>query len=71
MNTSKSHYCLEREQREVLLDVFTRFCRFSKGAFCRKSPISTGRNDRLKPDKLLNLIGHIGNKTRQFSVSLL
>ena len=25
--------------------VFARFCRFSKGAFYRKSPISTGRND--------------------------
>ena len=32
------------------------FCRFSKEAFCRKSPISTGRNDRLKPGKLLKLI---------------
>ena len=39
-----------------LLAVFARFCRFSKGAFCRKSPVSTGRNDRLKPGKLLNLI---------------
>ena len=47
---------LGREQREILLAAFARFCRFSKGAFCRKSPILTGRNDRLKPDKLLNLI---------------
>ena len=55
MSTSKSHYCEEGEQREILLAVFARFCRYSKGAFCRKSPVSTGRNDRLKPGKLLNL----------------
>ena len=34
--------------------------------FCRKSPISTGRNGRLKPGKLL-----IGHKIKQFSKSLL
>ena len=56
MNTFKSHYCQEGEQRETLLDVFARFCRFSKGAFFyRKSPISTKRNGRLKPGKLLEL----------------
>ena len=48
-----------------MLGVFTRFCRFSKGAFCRKSPILTGRNGRLKPRKLLNLILHIEDKIRQ------
>ena len=32
--------------------VFTCFCRFSKGAFCTKSLISTGRTGRLKPGKL-------------------
>ena len=56
MSTSKSHYCLEGEKREVLLGVFTGFCRFLEGAFYRKSPISRGRNDRLKPGELLNLI---------------
>ena len=56
MNTFKSHYCQEGEQREILLAVFAGFCKFSKGAFYRKSPISTGRNDRLKPGKLLDLI---------------
>ena len=71
MNTFKSHYCQEGEQREILFTVFARFCRFPKGAFCRKSPISTGRNDRLKPGKLLNLIEQIGDKIRQFSISLL
>ena len=56
MYTFKSHYCQEGEQREILLAVFTRFCGFSKGAFYRKSPTSTGRNGRLKPGKLLELI---------------
>ena len=45
-----------RRTREILLAVFARFCRFSKGVFHRKSPVSTGRKDRLKPGKLLNLI---------------
>ena len=56
MYTFKSHYCQEGEQREILLAVLARFCRFSKGAFYRKSPISTGRNGRLKPGKLLDQI---------------
>ena len=47
---------LGRRTKGNLLAVFARFCRFSGGAFCRKSPISTGRNDRLKPGKLPNLI---------------
>ena len=56
MYTFKSNYCQEGEQREILLDVFARFCRFSNRAFYRNSAISTGRNDRLKPGKLLDLI---------------
>ena len=56
MYTFKSHYRQEGEQREILLAVFARFCRFAKRAFFRKSPISTGRNGRLKPAKLLDLI---------------
>ena len=56
MSAFKSHYCWEGEQREILLAVFARFCRFSKGAFCRKPPILTGMNGRLKLGKLLNLI---------------
>ena len=56
MNTFKSHHCQEGEQRDILLAVFARFCRFSNGAFYRKSPISTGRNGRLKPSKLMDLI---------------
>ena len=55
MNTFMSHYCQEGEQREILHAVFASFCRFSKGAFYRKSPFSMGRNGRLKPGKLLDL----------------
>ena len=58
-----------RRTREILHRVFTRFS--SKGAFCRKSPISTGSNDRYKPGKLPNLIWHVGVKPKQFSVSSL
>ena len=47
---------LGRRTKGNLVAVFARFCRFSKGAFCRKFPISTGRNGRLKPGELLNLI---------------
>ena len=47
---------LERRTKGILLAVFARFNRFSKIAFCGKSPTSRGRNDRLKPGKLLNLI---------------
>ena len=56
MNKSKSLYCLEGEQREILLGVFLRFCRFSKGTFSKKSFVSTRKNGRFKPGKLLNLI---------------
>ena len=56
MNKFKSHYCQEGEHMEILLAVFAGFCRFLKGAFYRKSPILTGRNRRLKPGKLLDLI---------------
>ena len=52
-----------------MLAVFARFCRFSKGAFCRKSLTSTGRNDRLKPGKLLNLIWLIGDKKGCFNIT--
>ena len=66
MNASKCHYCYEGEQRDILLAVSTCFCRFLEGAFCRKSPIWTGRNGRLKLGQLLNLHGHIRNETKQF-----
>ena len=44
---------------EILLAVFDYFCRFSKGAFCSRSSISTLRNDCLNPGTLLNLVLHI------------
>ena len=56
MNTFKSHYCQKGEQREILLAVFARFFRFSKGAFYRNSSLLTGSNGRLKPGKLQDLI---------------
>ena len=59
MITSRSHYYEEGEQREILLAVFAHFCRFSEGALCRKSPISTGRNNRLKPQSWPKVIGRL------------
>ena len=53
---------------ETLLAIFVYSCRFSKGAFCRKSLISTGRNGLLKPGKLPSLIRDTGNKTGQVSI---
>ena len=35
---------------------FLSFLHVIERGFCGKSPISTGRNDQLKPGKLLNLI---------------
>ena len=54
-----------------LAGCFHSFLQVSKGAFCRRSSIWIGRNGRLKPGKLLNLIKDIGNETRQFSILLL
>ena len=69
ISTSRRHYHQEREQREILFFVFTRFHRFSKGDFCTKPLIFTGSNGRLKPSGLLSLTEHIGNKALQFSTS--
>ena len=57
---------LGRRTKGNLACCFHSFCRFSKRAFSRTSPTSTGRNGWLKPGKLLYLIGHIENQTRQF-----
>ena len=46
------------------------FCRFLKRTFGRKSQ-STGRNDELKPDKLLSLTERIGNEIGRFLKLLL
>ena len=56
---------------KIFFVVFACFCRCLKKPFCRKYPISTGRNDQLELCKLLNLTEHIANETRQFSVLLL
>ena len=50
---------------------FYSFLEVFEWGFLQKFSTSTERKDRLKPGKLLNLIGHIGNKARQFSISLL
>ena len=47
---------------------FTHFCKFLKGDFCRGSPISTARNDRLNLGKFLNLIEHISSVLVQFFI---
>ena len=46
---------VRKDTLEILLITLTRFCRFLKGAFRRKSPLSKGRSDRLKPGKSKNL----------------
>ena len=62
----------QREQNKGNLAwCFHSFLQVFEKSFCRKSPVSTGRNDRLKPGKLLNLIRHIGHQIIQFSIALL
>ena len=60
----------KENKRVTELVLFTRFCRFLGGTYCRKFPISTGRNGRLKPGKSLNITKHIGNRTTHFSTDL-
>ena len=62
MSTSKSHYLLGRRTKGNLAWCFRSCLQVFEKGFCRKSPISTGMNGRLKPGKLLNLIEHIGIK---------
>ena len=69
MSTYECHQYKEGNQVSLLY-IFIRFCRFLEGAFCRKFPISTRRNGRLKLGKLLSLIEHVGSKTGPFSISL-
>ena len=47
------------------------FAAFLKEAFCVNSPISRGRNGKLRSGKLLNILGHIGNETSKLLVSFL
>ena len=72
MNKSKSHYCWEGEQWEILLGVSIVLADFRKGPSAENLLFRReGMADRLKLGKLLNLIGHIGDRTRQFLISLL
>ena len=67
----KESLLLGRRTKGNFACCFRPFFNVFERASGRKSPISMGRTDRLKPGKLLNLILHIGDKTRQFSTSLL
>ena len=62
---------LGRTTKGNLVCCFHSCLQVSKGAFGLKSQISSRRKSRLKLGKLLSLIGPIGNKLRQFSISLL
>ena len=70
-NICQVHYCLEKTCEIFSLGFFRLVLDVSNLGFCRISAISTGRNGRLKPAKLLTLVEHIGNKTRQPSTPLL
>ena len=70
MYTFKSHYCQEGEQREICL-LFSLVFAGSRKGLSAENVLLTGRNDRLKPGTLLNLTKYIGDKLRQFSISLL
>ena len=52
----KESLLLGRRRKGNVARCFHSSLQVSEGCFCRKSLISTGRNDQLKPDKLLNLI---------------
>ena len=49
-------FLLGRRTKGNFACCFHSFLQVLERAFCSKSPISTGRNDRLKPGKLMNLI---------------
>ena len=68
MTNCKCHYCWEGEQKGSVTLCFHSSCRFSNGASCSESLISTGRNDRSMPSELLNLIGCIGKSKAVFNI---
>ena len=50
MNTSKSYYCYEGEQREIFLGVLTRFAGFRKGLSGENIPFrQEGMADKAYP----------------------
>ena len=67
MNECKCHYCQEGKQRALLLIFLARFAGFRKGLLQKTSHIDW-QDCRLKPSKLLNLIGHMGNKKIVFNI---
>ena len=50
---------------------FHSFVRLSEGAFCRNRSYEREKKERLRLGKAFNIIEHIGNETRNFSISLL
>ena len=56
---------LEGEQRDTLLAVFKILLVF-EGGFVQKISHFDRRNGLVNPSKLPSLIGHVGDKTRQF-----
>ena len=71
MRIWKCHHYGKGKRMEILHIVFTHFCKFLEGIFCRRFPISTKKNGRLKSEKLMRQNQSIGNKTRQVSILLL
>ena len=67
MNTLSVIIARKENKEKILLFSLVFLQVLERGFF--KNTISTGRNDRLKLGKLLDLIGN--NKKRQFSISLL
>ena len=53
-----------------MLIVLTHFACFERD-FCRKSSVSMGKNDLLKPGKLLNATEHIRKESFQYILALI
>ena len=65
------HLFLLHSPQRLLPSAFKWLNRLIKRSGTWLGPVATGKNDRLKPGKLLDQIEHIGNETRQFSVLML
>ena len=70
MNACECRYCLGGKQGKSCC-CFPSFLQVFECAFRRKSLILMGRKGQLKPGKLLNIIGHIGNKKKIFNIIVL
>ena len=71
MNTVKCYYCWEREQSEILLLYCHSVLQVLARGFLQKISHFDGKEWPIKAGKLLSIIGHIGNKARMSSMSLL